>query len=655
MKIDILNKNVSNMIAAGEVVERPASVIKELVENSIDSGADNIIIEIKKAGKTYMRVTDNGCGMLKEDARLCFHRHATSKMSTEADLFNISSLGFRGEALAAISSVSKVELLTAVSMDYYGTRILMQGGEEILCEEVGLPVGTTMIVKDLFYNTPVRLNFMKTDATESAVIVSLVHKFAIANSNISFRLIVDNKTVFSSNKDSSLKDILYTVLGKEINENLLKVTRKDPTISIEGYAASPRCSRSNRNYQLFFVNNRIVKNKTITAAVDRAYKNQLMTGKHAIVVLKITMNYNMVDVNIHPTKSEVKFLDESRVFDAVFYSLKDALIAEKPPIATGVNTNSIENNEFLSSLKEASVISQNLFVNNDYDGPYYTISDFYRSGDKSFLSDLKNKEYNEVEYENSVFYEVQDRPVENKSLKSRNPISDDLFKESISMSRFEKLSEMEFSNEYPDGLPESFKESFIFKPEVTFKYIGELFETYIIVESGSSMLLIDKHAAHERILFNKIYEKYKSGDRYSQNLLVGIPVTLTPEEAQLARENCDKLSKLGYNFDEFGNNDFIIRSVPYITTPIDAADSFIEMISILSDNGDDMLEFETNTIKMLACRSAIKAGNKSTEEELKKFVKDLLNSENVNYCPHGRPIYYEYTKNSIEKAFKRIV
>ena len=660
-KIKVLNKNLSNMIAAGEVVERPASVVKELVENSIDSGADIITVEIRGGGKTYIRVTDNGCGMTKEDAKTAFLRHATSKISCEADLFNISTMGFRGEALAAIAAVSKVELLTAVSLDYYGTEIIIEGGEEISCKEVGLPEGTTIIVRDLFYNTPARMNFLKKDATESANIVSLINKFAIGYPNISFKLINDNRMLLSTDKSLELIDTVYSVFGKEISDSLIKAERLGEDVCVTGYVGSPRCSRSNRNYQLFYINKRIVKSKTITAALDRAYHNLLMNGKYAVCVLFLSLPYNKVDVNVHPTKTEVKFSDEKKIFDAVYYAVKDAL--EKEPQI---------NNSVLEFFEKAKL--QTTHIDSPiYEKPADSLTDKFipLSGTQTTITQKEdfNKgglsrdeqkslnrtcDYNVITDEKRC--EIPDIPTVNIApfaLNSKESAAAEAMRDSGYFTRELKLD--------PDELSEKFctdntDDSYMLKPEIPYRYIGEIFKTYIIIESGNSFYLIDKHAAHERILFNKIYDRYKNSEKYCQQLLAGIPVTLSPEEADIARRNKDKLAKLGYEFDEFGDYDVILRTIPYVISPGDTVSGFTEMIEILSaDKNQDMTEFENATLKMLSCKAAIKAGFDSSDEELERFIKNLLLEGNVNYCPHGRPIICEYSKESVEKAFKRIL
>jgi len=647
--INVLDRNLSNMIAAGEVVERPASAVKELVENSIDSGAKAITVEIKKGGKSYIRVTDNGCGMSRFDAQNCFLRHATSKISTVKDLFNISTMGFRGEALAAISAVSKVELLTFDNKTQYGTRVMINGGNEILCEDVGVPVGTTMIVRDLFYNTPARMNFMKKDATETAAVVSLINKFAVGNPNISFKLIVDNKQVLMTDSNSSYKDVVFSVFGSEISEQLFEIDRKEDNTAIIGFAASPKCSRSNRNYQYFYVNDRIVKSKTITAAVDRAYKNLLMNGKYAVVIINLKLPYDSVDVNVHPTKTEVKFKNENNVFNLVYYAIKTALEKEHQmnEEVTKFTETSYNHFEFDEPIEEPTNISFS-FLN----------TPVKLSNDDTNVDEIKYESinnYSDAISTPNLFPKYEATGIGASLMDSGYFDSfdgDNDEKSFYSYSNKKEIAEKELSKAIKDEL----NDTYLMKDSIPFRYVGELFKTYIIIECTSSYFLIDKHAAHERILFDKIYERYLNDDNYSQTLMFNTPISLSPEEGALAREHSDKLYRMGYVFDDFGDYDVIVRCVPYMISPADVSASFTEILSILAENGEiGLTEFENKAIKTLACKAAIKAGFESSGQELENFVQQLLENRDVKYCPHGRPIFCEFTKESIEKAFKRIV
>ncbi len=639
-EVKILNKNLANMIAAGEVVERPASVVKELVENSFDAGATEVTVEIKNGGKTYIRVSDNGLGMTMSNARKAFLRHATSKISTEDDLFRIATMGFRGEALAAISAVSKVELLTATVDDTYGSRVVIHGGDEIIHEEAGLAKGTTVIVTDLFYNTPARYNFLKKDSTESANIVSLVHKLAISRSYIAVKLIVDNKLVFSTDGNGSDIDVIYSVFGKEISDNLLETYRCNARIKITGFVGRPRCSRSNRNYQLLYVNGRYVKSKTVTAAVDKAYHNLLMNGKYAVYSLFIDIGTEKIDVNVHPTKMEIKFSDESFIFDMIYKAVKEALDKERMINAHSEETSS-ETNHFDTILTD--------FFNkiSSEDKKEFGIED-----PQKYLSlDEMNVKISKIQPDDNSEDKVVTAPPKTEYI-DYSPRLNSKLAESGYLSRQTKLDISELSEIYA---PEKYDESYIYKTDLQYKYVGELFKTYIIIESGAYYYFVDKHAAHERIVFNKIFDEYKFGEKYCQSLIHPIPVSLSPEEADVAHRYKDLIERYGYVFSEFGDDDVLIRSVPYAISLGDTVSSFTELLQILSESGKgyDVSETDNRAIKMLACKAAIKAGFDSSDIELETFIKKLIVEGNINYCPHGRPIICEYKKSDLEKDFKR--
>ena len=632
--IKVLDKNLSNMIAAGEVVERPASVVKELVENALDACASEITVEIRHGGKTYIRVTDNGSGMTEEDAKLAFTRHATSKIKTEQDLFKITTKGFRGEALAAISSVSKVTLQTSQKRNGFGTEIIIEGGEMISCNEIGCALGTTIIVENLFYNTPARMNFLKKDATEAANILSMIQKIAIAEHDVAFTLITDGRTTLSVDKHLPMKERIYSAIGSEIADNLVFAENLNEEVCVTGFVSMPRYCRSNRNYQIIFVNNRVVRSKTVTAAIDKAYYNLLMHGKYPIVILNICLLESRVDVNVHPAKSEVRFFDDKQVFDAVYFAVRNAISSEhqiNPEVTAYFEKLAAEDAQ--KEPEPATVADGEAIAEAENDEEA-----------------AENKSISEFRME----FEAQHAPDPNQTRPSvphlhlRRFMGDGSFEMRKKQVSIDMLS--------PEFCLEKADDSYLFKDELPYRYVGELFKTYILIESGTSFYLVDKHAAHERILFEKIRRNYLLSDTYCQRLIIGIPISLTPEEAVTARYNKEKLAQLGFDFDDFGDTDVLLRSIPYMLSPGDTVSTFTETIQILcEDRGIDMTEFENQTIKNLACKAAIKAGYESSDEELERFIKDLLYKGDVSYCPHGRPIICEYTKESVEKAFKRIV
>ena len=623
--IKILDKSIANKIAAGEVVERPASVVKELVENAIDAGAKNITVEIQNGGTTYIRVTDDGCGMSKDDAKVAFVRHATSKISSVSDLGSIATFGFRGEALAAISAVSRVELITMQQGTEIGTRILLEGGVEALCESAGASVGTTIIVRDLFYNTPARMKFLKKDATEAANIASVMDHLAIGNSNISFTFINNGKATLQTDRNGDLRSAIYSVFGKETCDNLLPVERSFRGVRVYGYVGKPSFSRANRNIQLFYINNRFVRCKTFIAAVDQAYKNLLMNGRYPICFILVDMPAEMVDVNVHPAKMEVKFSNDHAMFESVYYAVKDAL-STKADFADQVRT---------AMQQTENIITENARTIENVDTSV-KVKDLQPSLDQNRLQKVS------VDFSTVADEYIVSAPIKTK----KNDVGQ--FNESVQTILSEKI----------DTKPDiSFEQQSIEKKDnVFFKYIGEVFDTYIIIQTENSFYLVDKHAAHERMNFEKLLKSYKSNEKFSQQLISPISVSLTQKELDVAIRNKSFIEKFGFEFDQIGMRDIIIRSVPFVITPDDCKLSFIELISIIYDNNKvGLLEAEQAALKMLSCKSAIKAGYKNLREELEPFIKQVLLDKSLNFCPHGRPIFCEYTKSAIEKAFKRVL
>lgn len=646
--IRLLNKDLINMIAAGEVVERPASVVKELVENSIDAGADTITVEIKNGGKTYIRVTDNGKGMSEQDARTAFIRHATSKISCKDDLYSLHTMGFRGEALAAIAAVSKVEIDTKTSYSNHGIRIYLDAGQERYSDYIGIPVGTSIAVKDLFYNIPVRMNFLKKDSTEAANIISYVHKLAIGNPEIAFNLIVDGKIMLSTSKNSTLKSVIYAVLGKDITDNILEIDLSENNVKISGYVGKPKYSRGNRNFQLFYVNGRIVKNKTITAAIDRAYHNLLMSGRHAVCIIKLDVPANTVDANVHPTKTEVKFTDDQKIFDAVYYAVKHALDKEmgikaaeaKPVSESKENVFEKAVKDYNNGINASTIISDSFEMSTIFD----TKEDASEAKIKSSQTEL-NKVY-QPSYNELVQQLIKET---DDDIQPQSSLADKGYYE-----RRANLNPNEYSKSF--SKPKHPADMSFFEPEIAFNFIGELFKTYLIVECGEYFYIVDKHAAHERMIFDKVSESYRKSERFSQVLLSGFSITLTPEEKEIALSNKDKISKMGFSFEDFGGNSIALRTIPYTLSPGDCAAAFTELIDLISKNKNiDIIEFENKALKMLSCKAAIKAGFDNSNYEMEEFVKKIIKAGNVNYCPHGRPIICEFSKNGLEKAFKRIV
>ena len=657
-RINVLPKNIADLIAAGEVVERPSSVIKEFLENSIDAGAKNVTVEIKNGGKTYIRVTDNGCGIESEDVRKAFLSHATSKINSVDDLDNIGTLGFRGEALASVAAVSKVELLTRTESEEVGTSYKIFGGEEIELTEAGCPVGTTLIVRDLFFNIPARMKFLKKDVQEGNYIASILEKIAVSYPQISFKFIRDGKLNFSTPGDGNLKSAVYAVYGKEYTEALLPVEYEANGISVTGFTGKPTSGRGSRSGQHFFVNGRYIKSPMCITALETAYKNSIMVGKFPPCVIFIRLPFSAVDVNVHPAKTEVRFFEEKKIFDAVYQGALNALTQDTRPKASfsvakafmqeAVKGEQLKLNEAPDSEKKEIKIEQKQEIKceTEHKNPLEIKKESLTAPKpetvkpsviKSTLTLKSNQEktidFLETEYVN---------PSEKKLNISINKVS-------VASQEVNKIKEEPQKPEV--------KEDVVVKQEtkssIDFRIIGEAFKTYIFVELENKMLMIDKHAAHERILFEKFKTQQTS---FQQMLLVPVTVTLSPDEYNAILENKELLYKAGYDIEDFGDRCVKVNACPTELVNEDIVSITAELASYLSLNQKTVMPEKLDWIyHSMACRAAIKAGNTTTDYELRKFVEELLSRDDIRYCPHGRPVMVEVSKRDLEKQFKRIV
>jgi DNA mismatch repair protein MutL len=662
-RINVLPKNIADLIAAGEVVERPSSVIKEFLENSIDAGAKNVTVEIKNGGKTYIRVTDNGCGIESEDVRKAFLSHATSKINSADDLDNIGTLGFRGEALASVAAVSKVELLTRTENEEVGTSYKIFGGEEIELAEAGCPVGTTLIVRDLFYNIPARMKFLKKDVQEGNYIASILENIAVSYPQISFKFIRDGKLNFSTPGDGNLKSAIYAVFGKEYTESLLPVEYEANGISVTGFTGKPTSGRGSRSGQHFFVNGRFIKSPMCITALETAYKNSIMVGKFPPCVIFINLPFSAVDVNVHPAKTEVRFFEEKKIFDAVYQGALNALTQDTRPKASFsvakafmpevVKGEQLKLNETPALEKQEIKIEQKIEEKQElkFQTKQETPVEIKKtsltapkpetvkpSEIKSTLT-LKSNEEKTIDFLETEYV----KPQEKKLNISINTMSVAPTKEEVT----------EIKEEPP--IVEKKIEAVVEEatPSLEFRIIGEAFKTYIFVELENKMLMIDKHAAHERILFEKFKSQQTS---FQQMLLVPVTVTLSPDEYNAVLENKELLYKAGYDMEDFGDRCVKVNACPTELVDEDIASITMELASYLSMNGKTVMPEKLDWIyHSMACRAAIKAGNTTTDYELRKFVEELLSREDIRYCPHGRPVMVEVSKRDLEKQFKRIV
>ena len=610
-KINKLPKHLADLIAAGEVVERPASVVKELMENAVDAGATSITVEIQHGGISYIRVTDDGCGIDRDDVKTAFISHATSKIQTAEDLNTILTLGFRGEALPSIAAVSKVNLITKTANEEMGTSLSIEGGQIIDISEAGCAVGTTMIVKNLFFNTPARMKFLKKDVSEGNYVSSAVEKIALSHPEISIRFIRDGKQVFTTTGDGSLQNVCFSAFGKDFSNGLLDVDSTVGNVSVNGLVTPTYNCRGSRGMQYFFVNGRSVKNATIMAAFENAYKNSVMVGKFPGCVLFITLPPELVDVNVHPSKIEVRFSDEKAIFDAVYHAVKTAL--------------SVDNSLKQASLPEVKLIDTALFAKPQQEFKQTTVEEHISHTEKVFKP-LSNHN-SVVEYLNDI--------TDDYSVDEDDPI---------------KI-------EFPIPTTSTPKETVevVEKPqkENEIRLIGEIYKTYILIELNSNFCVIDKHAAHERIIFNKL--KNSNFDSGKQMLLAPVTVTLGKEEYIAVTDNIQTISDAGFDVEDFGNGTVIVRSCPISLDDCDIIPLIDEIASYLVKNRRDITNEHLDWIyHNVACRSAIKAGDKNSTAELYELVKQVVNDTQVRFCPHGRPVMIEISKYELEKQFGRV-
>lgn len=634
-RINVLPKEIYQLIAAGEVVERPSSVVKEMIENSLDAGAKNITLEIKNGGSTYIRITDDGCGIERDDVRKVFISHATSKISKKDDLNSIATLGFRGEAMASISAVSKVELLTKAENEEIGTRYEIAGGEELEFDDAGCPNGTTIVVRDIFFNTPARMKFLKKDVTEGNQVAGIVDRMAISHPEISFRFIRDGKQVLITSGNGDLKSTVYSVLGKEMSDSLMSVDYSFNDMRITGFVSKPTASRKSRAGQYFYINNRIVKSKTAMAALEQAYKNTIMVGRFPACVLNIELNPAQVDVNVHPAKTEVRFANEKPIFDLVYYAVKTAIENDRTVKEVEFKENSIYRQE-----------SKNVYQNND-NKSFQAKFDFFKKKDEPPSQQVIKTKPREN------FWQVEAPKPEYKITRDEKP-----------KARVDINIEYEEPEEISTAKSEdAYREQNIEKVVITdekdnenvipnFKLIGEAFKTYLIVEIENELYFIDKHAAHERMNF----ERFKAQATVeTQMLLVPIAVNLTKDEFIAISENIELIKKCGFELEEFGESQIIVRAIPSLVDGDSVKDLMLEIAQKLLEHKTDILPDKIDWIYHSAsCRGAVKAGDYTSRQEQEMFVKKLLSMPNIRFCPHGRPVFIKMSKYDIEKQFGRV-
>lgn len=691
--IKVLDQHTIDKIAAGEVIERPSSIVKELVENSIDSGATRITVEVTDGGTSMIRVTDNGSGIEADDVRKAYMSHATSKLDNVDDLMNIVSLGFRGEALSTIAAISQVEMITKTRDSMTGIKYEIHGGKEIEFKEIGAPDGTTIISRNIFYNTPARLKFLKSNVTEASYINDLMTHIALSNPDISIKLISNNKTIIDTQGDGRLRETIYSLYGKDITRGLLEVDYKDENIRITGFIGKPFLSKGNRSFENYFVNKRYVKSAVVNRAIEEAYKTHIMQHKFPYTALFIELPTYMVDVNVHPAKREFRFDDEQGLFRAVFHAVKDAL-TDKEMIPDAVPfKESVSNSEamkpqtgvsqLLSSVNKTAedslntqndntirgnIVSDNTSGKSDYTSDEMGNKHFFeeksnyqlssttssakdrvditssKSGGASFsiLESLLPQEYRDkLNNLNNVDNNDNSDSLSGSSSKNRTideSISKPLPKNSYQQ---EEMSETRYLSEEAKG---------------HHKIIGQVFKTYWITEYDGTMYLMDQHAAHEKVNYETFLEEFKNRKILSQNLFPPEMISLTNKEKVAVLENVDYLKQYGFEIEDFGANDIKLSAMPANLIGLDGREVFNEIVAYLSDGVENVTEdIFVRKLATMGCKAAIKGNQEITEYEVRDLIEKLMKLKDPYTCPHGRPTLVKFTQADLDKMFKRIV
>ena len=665
-KINVLSKHIAELIAAGEVVERPASVVKELMENSIDAGATSVTVEIRNGGVTYIRITDNGCGIENEDVPKAFISHATSKIANETDLNSIFTLGFRGEALASIAAVSRTELLTRAENESNGTSFAIEGGVQTRYEQAGCPLGTTIIVRDLFFNTPARMKFLKRDVSEANAVAEVVDRIALSNPGVSIRFIREGKQALITPGDGKALSAIYAVFGRAFADSLVEVDYELEGIKVEGYVCKPAFSRPSRSMQYFFLNGRHIKSRSCMASMENAYKNSIMVGKFPSCVLNIKLDPNFVDVNVHPAKTEVRFSDERRVSSAVYYAVKSAIETSDTPVAVNIakvaeKTRANASQLFLAvdddEQPRASSIQPVAPAVKSEPVPVkpQTVAAPVPEKKKDFWTNIPASEYRtkvSAPESGNTFIKSADEPDLISSFKVKSAVKPQE-KAETPETKPSAPAPREYTPPSHNFVPvrTSEQEEGIVKP---LRLLGEAFRTYIICEYDNKVYFIDKHAAHERVIYNKI-KKAAQNNVASQVLLAPVTVTLNKNDYNTVLENLDVFSKAGYLVEDFGSGVVIVRECPMLISGDDIEDTVVEIASYLVQNKTNVESEKIDRIHHTsACKAAIKAGYKNSTAEMKILAEQVLYDDEIRYCPHGRPVRIEMSKYDLEKQFGRI-
>lgn len=662
-RIIVLDENTSNKIAAGEVVEKPASVVKELVENSIDAGATSISVDIKNGGISYIKITDNGSGMDEDDVEIAFERHATSKIKRAEDLDSVITMGFRGEALASIASVASVELMTKTAASTYGMYVHIRGGVFQDVRQTGCPVGTTFIIKDLFFNTPARYKFLKKDSTEAGYISDTISRIALGNPDISFKLTNGKTTLIHTPGNNDLKSVIYSIYGKELIKDLVTVEYADEKIKISGYVGKPEAARSNRNYQSLYINKRYVKSKMVSYSVEQAFTSILMKNRFPFFVLNIDINPVLVDANVHPAKTEVRFADESNLSRTIYMAVSNAL-------TTGgslFNPVSVPNKDrelfkFTgNSQNKAEYLQKEIELNKQEDNKKAKEIRLFTKALEPLAKTEVNKVSTSLEKPQTDTSSFTFTKSEEYNVRQPQEVTVEVKQEKTTElnNNSEVIKEADFSEEVAAVLSEDDGEvnTENLRPELAdMKYIGQAFSTYILLQSNDELVMVDQHAAHERIIYEKLRVKFDSQENTTQLLLEPVVIQLQPFELDAVKSKHELLKGIGFVFEDFGNNSIIIRGIPYMVGDCSPRDIFIELTQKLQESIRPVsTPLADEIIHTIACKAAIKANKKLDEKEVHQLLIELSNTGRRYTCPHGRPTVIRLTKYEIEKMFKRIV
>lgn len=648
-KINVLEKNVAELIAAGEVIDRPASVVKELVENSIDAGATSITVEIQNGGVQYIRITDNGCGISSEDVPIAFLRHATSKVKNEHDLDHIATLGFRGEALASVCAVAKVELFTKTSEASFGTRIVLEGGEQTVLEEAGCPQGTTIVVRELFYNVPARLKFLKRDVSEANAVASVLDKIALSHPQISFKFIRDHTVQIHTPGDGKLYSAIYSIFGAKFAETMTKVNYTFGAMKVTGYTSIPMSSRANRTMQHFFVNGRYVKSRTCAVALEEGYKSSIMTGKFPACILNLEIPYSEVDVNVHPSKIEVRFVNERSVFDCIYFAVKTAIAADSKlggDTAQSSFSSFSAGEAFVPSSGEQLPFSSSIKTKTEIEPEPYLYKPT-TGGSQRMMHDTVPSVMPRIFLEKPVDSGVVKPAALLHTESSLADADHNLLEASVSAAEIKTSLEDSAENTTSVSNRSELKLGDV-------KVIGELFKTYVLAEIGDDFIMLDKHAAHERILYEQLKASEKDLDR--QVLLSPATVVFSKEEYDALLQNQDIVNHFGFTIEDFGNSMILIREIPSILDQFDASQLLSEIaLNIRQLKRNASPQVLEDLYHSVACKAAIKAHDNNNLLELISLIERVYTDESIRYCPHGRPVIKVISKSKIEKQFGRQV